>query len=171
MHAHSTLLQQAQLSGVTHFEYAHYSELEPVEHLLPGMPNLEHLCLTGHLQAAAVMLVLPAHSLTALTFNTYVRDEVDDTWLVKLRDSASRLVNLRKLKLAALLNPVALACMALLTKLELLHCQPAARVGDSTTGCLAAVRGMRQLQHLAVFNNDQHDAALLQAAEPRACAP
>jgi hypothetical protein len=162
----STLLQQSQLAGVTQFKYAHPSDLEAVKHLLQGLPNLE--CLSLHISVNAdVMQVLPAHSLTALTFWTR-RGEAGtlSNPLVGLTDSASRLVNLRELTLAAELNPVALASMTLLTKLDLEFCDPASGV-DGPSDFPEAVRGMRQLQHLEAMNDLR---VLLSAAEPRACA-
>jgi hypothetical protein len=57
--------------------------------------------------------------------------------------------------------------MTLLTKLELSHCEPAGGQDCDTSGFLAVLRDMRQLQHLAVYN---YLDALLEAADPRACA-
>jgi hypothetical protein len=173
--SHDALLQLAQLSGVTKLELNpsldHHGGplLEPEgvkrrlqQGLLQGMSNLECLCLEGSADAADIMPVVPANSLTTLTLHD-----------VKLTDSASRLVNLRKLKLSTglmtLTNPVALASMTLLTKLELRFSNVAAGVAAGVDGTisafLGAVRGLRQLEDLEVFCSE----SILRAAEPRAC--
>lgn len=164
----STLLQLAQLSGVAKLELGEspnnpdgpFSQPEAVKHLLQGMSNLKWLRLEGTADAANIMPVLPAHSLAALIL--YQHGD-----LMKLPDSTPRLVNLRELKLTTGLNPVALASITMLTKLQLKCCKTAAGVDDNTSGFLATVRGMCQLQHLEVLDSCE---ALLQAAEPRACA-
>jgi hypothetical protein len=166
-YSRSTLLQLAQLSGVTklvlnesrEMSDGPFSHPEAVKHLLQGLPNLEHLRLQGPVEASDIVPDLPAHTLTALTLYQHN---------AKLPDSASRLVNLRELKLSAELSPVALASMTLLTELVLFDCNSAASVlGNDTTDCLAALRGMSQLQVLQVSDSF---GALLQAAEPHACA-
>jgi hypothetical protein len=162
--SHDALLQLAQLSAVTKFELDITSDVhgglstqpEDLKCLLHGMSSLK--CLSfGRANTADIMPALPAHSLTGLTMN----------WS-ELPDSASRLVDLRELRLEGQqrLSPVALASMTLLTQLVLNFCQAAARADNGILGSLAAVRSMRQLQHLEV-----HDClgAFLGKTEPHAC--
>jgi hypothetical protein len=137
--SHDALLQLAQLSAVTKFEVdlsldhhgGAFLEPKDLQCLLQGMSNLEHLYLEGSADTADIMPALPANSLTALTLHR-----------VELPYSASRLVNLRKLKLTAEPSLQTLAGMTMVTKLELIDCQPAAGVNGAISAFLTALRGM-----------------------------
>lgn len=172
-----TLLQLAQLSGITRLQLQglpacnnlQYCCLDSklVKHLVQGLPNLAHLSLARAGPTTDIISVLPASSLTALSFG-HVRGGVPE-----LPDSASRLVHLQKLKLAyAQISPVALASMPLLTHLQLFNCEmlphepSTSGVDDSTF--LGAVGAMRQLQHLLLVGD--LDPMELGRAEPCECA-
>lgn len=172
-----TLLQLAQLSGITCLKLRglpacnnlEYCCLDPklVKHLVQGLQNLAHLSLARAGRTTDIISVLPASSLTALSFG-HVRVGVPE-----LPDSASRLVHLQKLKLEyAQISPVALANMPLLTHLQLLNCEmlphepSTSGVDDSTF--LGAVGAMRQLQHLSPAGD--LDPMQLGCAEPFECA-
>jgi hypothetical protein len=155
----STLLHLARHSGVTHLDIDMYSDssnaqgvlrgVEAVEALLTGLPSLKSLNLEEQGESPAFMPALPAHSLIALSL-----------YRVSLSASASSLVNLRELALTGEHGLQELGSMTMLTKLQLDCCKLADE--DGASGFLAAVRGMRQLQHFALYVARE----LLRGAEP-----
>jgi hypothetical protein len=181
-----TLLQVAQLSGITCLKLWGLPAIDDddsgccldpklVTHLLQGLHNLAHLSLARAGPTADIISVLPANSLTALSLG------YDDEDPPELPDSASRLVNLHKLKLKyAQISPVALANMLLLTHLQLFKCdmlphEPGAEMPylegvDGPTSFLRAVGAMRQLQHLSLVGDLDPMQLQLGEAEPSDCA-
>jgi hypothetical protein len=170
-----TLPQLVQLSGLTRFKLvvwgppARPAELKAltaaVQPLVQGLPKLADLSLQCPTDPAGVIPVLPADSLTALSFASGANRA---NTLGELPASITRLVNLRKLELADVkVNPAVLSGMTVLTHLQL---QGYKANAGSASAFLAAVRGMRQLRHLSLASVLEADPFKLRAAQRRDCA-
>jgi hypothetical protein len=186
----STLIQPAQLSGVTRLRLAQQAchswkpqfasdgiRQQDVKLMLQGLPNLAHLSLEysdAYTDRSCLGLpALPGTSLTGLTLEHAFFAK--STWA----DSPSRLVCLQKLKLRyAAVGPMVIASLSRLTRLQLVGCwvpeddslSPEEEEADAMKGAaalLAAIGGLRQLQHLEL--KGERDC-LLRTGQPADCA-
>jgi hypothetical protein len=174
---HSTMLQLPQLSGVTrlklkgldHLPLAkHAASRAAVKHLLQHLPAVARLSLSGVGSPADIMPALSASSITAFTWDAsveYAQQHSKDADFL----STPPFAHLRKLKLLHVqLSPAVLSNTPLLTRLQLADCtllqleQPGAADVAGASALLAAVRGMRQIQHLSLAVRPNRDWANLQ---------